>query len=409
MAERWLNLQQFNYRAATAQGRIEQGRREAESREQLIQQLKAAGKYPLEVTERAPAALGWGGRTFSRQERLNFTQQLGGLLSAGIPLERALAIVSRLNLPPQVDKVVQGLRRSLQEGLSFTAALERFPGHFPALYVNMVRAGEAGGILPQVLEKLAQYQEEEISLRRFVVSSLFYPCIVVTASIGAILFYVGVVVPKFESIFLDMGSELPWVTRMVMLFGQGLRDFWFVLAGLVAALALWLARESATSAGRFRLDRIKLKLPWIGPILQKIATSRMALSLSLLTGSGVPLLTGLEITADVMGNEAMARALKQVAREVKQGQSLAGGMAAQEVIPLLAAEMIGVGEESGSLGLMLDKVAKTYEGEVRHSMGIFLAVFEPLLILFMVGIIAILAMAILLPITNMNSQINPLG
>jgi type II secretory pathway component PulF len=247
--------------------------------------------------------------------------------------------------------------------------------------------------------------EEEIKLRRFITSSLFYPAIVMVVSFGAILFYVGVVIPKFQSIFQDMGAELPFITRMVMLVGTIVTNFWWVFIAAAVLVGVWLAKELSTPEGRLRIDRIKLKIPGFGPIIQKIATSRMALALSLLSGSGVPILNSLNIASQIVGNEVLAHALREVERKVKQGNTVAHSMAAEAAFPVLAVEMIGVGEESGNLGKMLEQVAKTYEGEVQHSMSLFLAVLEPMLIIGMVGVIGILAVAILLPIFNMNSAI----
>lgn len=404
---------EYTYRAANAQGKIETGKDSADSREQLLLKLKANGKIPLEVKAvttslwNLPRYL-WRNR-LSPQERLNFTQQLGNLLESGVPLERALIILIRLTSHTEMSKVIHQLQRSLQEGLSFSTALANYSQHFPELYINMVQAGESGGVLPEVLTRLAQYLQEEIDLKRFIVSSLFYPMIVLAASIGAIFFYVGVVIPKFQSIFADIGSELPLITRMVMFVGNTVWNFWWVLVGLIVAGAVWFAREATMPQGRLWIDGLKLKIPLIGQILLKISTARMMMSLSLLCGSGIPLMEGLGIAKKVIGNEVLVQALAQVEQKVSQGNTVSKSMASQTLFPPLAVEMIGVGEESGTIVTMLDQVAKTYEREVKHALNLFLAVFEPLLILTMVGIIAILAVAILLPILNMNTQLNSVG
>ncbi|HBF37891.1 MAG TPA: hypothetical protein DDW50_11275 [Firmicutes bacterium] len=399
----------FSYKAANTSGHIELGRIDAESKEQLIFQLKAQGKFPLEIKEAAELLPFKLNRSrFSRQERLTFTQQLAGLLGAGIPLERALGILSKLKFSPNIGNVVVQLRRSLQEGLPFTAALERFPDFFPDLYINMVQAGEAGGILPQVLKRLAQYLEEEIQLRRFIIGSLFYPIILMVSSLGAVLFYVAVVIPKFQAVFEGMDTELPLVTRAVMVFGECVNNYWWLALLFIGGFLVWWFKEAATPKGKMRIDRLKLKIPWVGPILEKLAIVKMAFALSLLSGSGVSLLDGLTIAGKIMGNDWLACAIQKVAQEVKQGNTVAQSMAAQKVFPVLAVEMIGVGEESGNLATMLEQVAATYDGEVKHSLSIFMSVFEPLLIFVMVGVIGILAVSILLPVINMNSQMNSL-
>lgn len=398
---------QYSYRAADSSGKVESGWEEAETKEQLISKLKAQGKFLLEIKEKPLLfSVQFNRKHLSRQERLAFTQQLASLLAAGVPIEKALGILSRLKFSPQMSNLVIQLRRSLQEGLSFTVALERFPENFPPLFINMVRAGEAGGILPQVLKRLAQYLEEEIALIRFVIGSLFYPVILVAASLGAILFYVGIVIPQFKTIFQDMGSEIPFITRMVMIFGEGLVSFWPVYLSVIIIAAGWWLKELSTEEGRTRIDRLKLKLPLAGSVIQKIAISKMALALSLLYESGVSLLASLNIASEIMGNKYLAKSLKEVEFEVRQGNSLSGSLDAKKVFPILAVEMIGVGEESGNLGLMLRQVAKTYDDEVKYALSIFMSVIEPLLILVMVGVIAILAVAILLPVININNQIS---
>lgn len=403
---------QYNYRITDISGKIASGWEEAESREQLISKLKAEGKFVLDIQEKQSAismAVSFGQARFSKQERLIFTQQLAGLLTAGIPLEKSLAILSKLKFGAQTGEVIHQIRKSLQEGLSISSALERFPKYFPPLYISMVKAGETGGILPQILTRLSQYLEEEINLKRFIIGSLFYPLILVFASLTAILFFVVMVIPQFKNIFRDMGSELPLVTQLVMMFGEIILTYWPILLVITVILIAWWIKEKASSEGRVRLDRLKLRIPLLGTLLTKMAVAKMTLALSMLYESGISLLASLNVAAEIMGNAFLAKALNEVEVEVRRGHSLSGSMAGKEVFPVMAVEMIGVGEESGSLGQMLQRVVKTYEDEVKHSLSIFLTILEPLLILVMVGVIAILAVAILLPIININNQINPIN
>jgi type II secretory pathway component PulF len=396
---------QFVYKVSDSRGRITQGSETADSREQLIAKLKAEGKYLLEIKSVGKLAKPYRGKTISQQDRLVFTQQLAGLLAAGISIERALTILSRLVSGAQLTGLVNELNRFLQEGHSFSAALENFPRFFPPIYVSMVRAGEAGGVLPEVLHQLAKYQEDEVALKRFLVSSLTYPAIVVGASILAVIYFVGEVIPKFQEIFDDIGGEMPAITKSVMMVGRAFRDGWWIGAAFIVFGVIWLGKELATVEGRLRVDRFKLKLPLIGDLICKTAVAKMTLCLSLLVHSGVSLLAGIRITADIMNNAVLTRALREVENDVKTGHSLTKSMKAQKVFPVMAVEMIGVGEESGNLHEMLGRVAKTYENEVKNTLGIFLSLFEPMLILGMVGIIAVLAVAILLPVVNLNSQL----
>lgn len=396
---------QFTYKVADADGRIECGREEAVNSEQLLLMLKARGKLPLEIKSEARLVSKLKQQRFSIKDRLSFTQQLAGLLNAGISLEKALAIINRLSFNGEMGLVIVELYRYIQEGHSFTAALEKFPRQFPPIYINLVRAGEAGGLLPGVLNRLVEYEDEQLKLQNFIIGSLVYPVILALATLFVLLLYVVVVIPKFQTIFAEMDANLPLITQVVMVCGLGVKNYWWLLPLALIALLLTLSKLGTTFEGRLRIDRFKLRLPYIGEIFQKTAIARLSMSLSMLCISGVPLLSGLEMAAEVSGNLALAEALRGVITEVKQGSTLVNSMAGQKVFPVLALEMIGVGEESGNLGEMLSQVAKTYETEVKQKISLSLAIFEPVLILIMVGVIGVLAAAILLPIMNLNSEI----
>lgn len=397
---------QFTYKVADANGRLEVGQEEAASSEQLVAMLKARGKYPLEIKAESQIKSNLRQRRFSVKERLSFTQQLAGLLAAGVSLEKALAILNRLTLNGGLSGIIGQLHRSIQEGHSFTAALEKHPQQFPALFVNLTRAGEAGGLLPQILKQLVSYEEEQLSLRNFIISSLIYPVILAGASAFVIMIYVGVVIPQFQTIFSEMNSQLPLITQLVMVFGSGLQRFGWLFLVLGAIGLVVFLKIIATPEGRLRYDRWKLRLPFLGVVLQKIAIARMSMSLSMLCLSGVPLLSGLAMAGEVAGNKGISVALGEVVEEVKQGSTLVNSLAQKGLFPALAVEMIGIGEESGNLGEMMSQVAKTYEGEVKQNVSLFLSVFEPMMLFMMVGVIAVLAAAILLPIVDINAQID---
>lgn len=397
----------FLYKAANGSGLIETGKIEAVSREQLVAILKSKGLFPVEIKTASNSNVSLFIKRFSPKERLTFTRQLAGLLGSGIGLEKALAIINRLSSGKETNEIIGQLQRLIQEGHSFTTALEKFPRHFTPLYISMVKAGEAGGLLPQVLSRLIRYQEEELNLRNFIISSLIYPFILALSNLGVLLMYMIVVVPKFMPIFAELGNDLPFITEIVIFFGAALQNFWWLFLSLIIGFGIWFWRWVRTENGKLKFDRLKLSAPLLGSVMTKIAVSRMSLSLSMLCGSGVPLLTALTISGGVSGNSELDRSLQEVIGEVKQGSSLVASMSNKKVFPVLAVEMIGVGEESGNLEEMLEQVSDTYENEVKQSLGIFLAIFEPLLILSMVGVIAILAIGILVPIFNLNSQIDP--
>ena len=402
---------QYQYQVADAHGKIERGSAEADSREQMISKLKAQGKYALEIKEKKGPAISFQFNSFlgtgrlSDNERLNFTQQLTSLLNARIPLERALGTLSRLKFTPQLNDIILQLRRLLQEGLSFSGALEQFPRQFPPLFINMVRVGETGGILPQVMTRLAQYQEEDLNFRRHLTGSLVYPVFVTITCIGSFIFLVTSVIPQFQKIFQDMGSELPFITQVVLFFGKLAMDLWYIPVLAIGIICFWYFRELETAEGRYRIDKIKLKIPIIGKILEKIATQKMVQSLGLLVGSGVSLLTSINIASAIIGNEVFAKALRDTEQKVRQGNNLASSLMAADVFPTLAVEMIAVGEEGGNLDFMLEQVAKTYDHEIEHQMSILLTLFEPIIMLLILGVVAIFAVAVILPVMNLNNRI----
>lgn len=399
---------EFSYKAANRNGLIETGRSEAVSEEQLVTNLKAKGLFPLEIKGVSGPGFSLFKKRFSRKEKLTFTRQLAGLLNAGIGLEKALAIINRLSFGREMNEIIGQLYRLLQEGHSFTTALEKYPQHFNKLYISMVKAGEAGGILPQVLNRLVRYEEDELNLKNFIVSSLVYPAILGIACIGVLLLFMMVIIPTFEPIFAEMGNDLPFLTKVVILLGKGLQYFWWLFLLIAVGFGVWFWKWVGTENGALKFDSFKLRLPLLGIVLTKIAVSRMCLSLSMLCGSGVPLLTALTIAGDVSGNLKLNKALGEVILEVKQGSTLVASLGNKKIFPVLAVEMIGVGEESGNLEGMLDQASNTYDTEVKQSLSMFMAVFEPLLILAMVGVIGVLAIGILVPIFNLNSQIDPM-
>lgn len=395
---------QFSYKVADAKGHIETGREEAATLEELVAALKARGKIPLEIKGESQLSAQFKSYRFSAKERLYFTQQLSSLLNSGISLEKSLAIIHRLLTRGEFREVLRQIYQLILEGHSFSNALERYPRHFPGVYVNLVRAGESGGILSQVMTRLADYEAEQVNLKNFIISSLVYPMILAGATFFVLLLYVGVVIPKFQTIFAEMDSQLPLITRIVMIVGGFFQYGWWVLPLLFVAGMIFFKQWTGTPEGRLRWDRFKLHIPYVGEILLKIAIARASMTLSMLCTSGVPLLSGLAMAAEVSGNQAVGLGLEAAMAGVRQGGSLVKSLAEQKIFPVLALEMIGVGEESGNLGEMLAQVGKTYEAEVKQSLGLFLSVFEPILILFMVTVIGILAAAILLPIVNLNSQ-----
>jgi len=334
---------------------------------------------------------------------LAFTQQLATMLAAGLQLDRALGLACELYGATPFGQVLADVRRRLQEGASFSAALAAHPRVFGRLYVNMVRAGEAGGALPIVLRRLAQTIEEERDLRGYLLSALLYPAVVACASLLAVVVLLGWVVPRFAQIFARLGQELPAVTRWTLALGRFFAAYGVWAAGGIVALAGLGWAFLRTSAGNEARDRFLLSAPLFGDLYRKLITARIARTLAMLLGAGVPVLGAFAVVEETVTNGIVKNALARAGREIGQGGSIAKRLAAQGVLPTMAVQMIAVGEETGELASMLEQVARAYEAESKRTIRNLLALLEPALILVLTGITLLIALSILVPMVGMSA------
>jgi general secretion pathway protein F len=322
------------------------------------------------------------------------------LLSAGLPLDRSLNILAEILENRETKDIVQGILKSIREGSSFSDALERHPRMFTRLYVNMVRAGEAGGVLDAVLEKLNEFLETTKELRDNVVSSMIYPLILLATGGLSVIVLLTYVLPKFSVIFADLGAAMPLPTKILLAVSQGLQDFWWA-AGLAIAGFVYLFRRYIKSpAGRIQWDRFKLRL--LRDLTTKLETARFCRTLGTLLKSGVPLLQALTNAKDVIGNRVMAAAIDGVTKGVKEGKGIALPLSSARVLPPLALSMIKVGEETGQLDAMLMKVANTYEKSLRVAVKRFVSLMEPALILAMGLVIGFIVLSMLTAIFSIT-------
>jgi general secretion pathway protein F len=335
---------------------------------------------------------------------LQFTTQLATLLSAGQPLDRALSIL--LEVPETADarKVIARIRETVRGGAPLSVALEQQHGLFSRLYVNLVRAGEAGGGLDDALRRLADYLERSRELRSRVVNALIYPVIMVALVVTSLTFLLVVVVPTFEELFASLNAEVAWYTVAVLWVSRVLREGWWLL--LLAAIAggWWLNRKWADPAWRLRLDARMLESRLLGPLVSRLDTARLARTLGTLVGNGVPLLTALNLAGNVLSNRVLANALEEAAAEVKSGSGLGYALGRQKVFPRLAVQMIQVGEESGEMDSLLMKVADTYDLETRNAIDRLVALLVPALTLGMAAVIAMIILSVLMPIYDMTGN-----
>jgi len=401
----------FSYRAVSAAGELLRGQMEAASVEEVIGHLQEQGHTPLEA-QPAQAAQGergvaaWLARgPFGGDQLAQFTHQLATLLGAGQPLDRALGVLLDLPESERARHLIERVRERVRGGAALSQALEGEHGVFPRLYVALVRAGEAGGSLEETLRRLADYLERAQQLRGSVINALVYPAFLLVGVLASLVLLLAYVVPQFVPIFADMQVPVPWITRAVLVLGQGLQAWWWliVLLLVVAALA-WRARLHDPRQRQAWHARL-LRMRGIGPLLLKVETARIARTLGTLLKNGVPLLGALAIARQVSSNRALEAALADAHEQVKGGAGLGMALAQSGLFPRLALQMVQVGEEAGQLDAMLLKVADTFELESRRAIDRLLAALVPVLTIVMTVLVAIVMAAILLPLLSLTSNI----
>jgi general secretion pathway protein F len=401
----------FRYKAFTPAGDAIDGAMEAVSAEEVIAKIQDAGNLPVEA-KLADGVVGGGlFGLFKPRDALNadqvlqFTQQLATLLGAGQPLDRALQILLDLPESEAARKVIERIRETVRSGAPLSAGLEQQHGMFSKLYINMVRAGEVGGSLHDTLRRLADYLERSKALKESVINALIYPVILVLMVLGSLALLLGYVVPQFMPLFQDMGAELPLLTQIVLWVGDVLNTGWWMILAVMVLALLAIRRQLNDPARRARFDAWLLQRGRIGDLVAKIETARLARTLGTLLHNGVPLLSALAIARNVVGNLALVEAVDESAEAVKTGSGLALSLGRSKRFPRLALQMVQVGEESGELDGMLLKVADTFDVEVRNTLDRLLAALVPLLTIVMAGVIAMIVLAILLPILDLSSVV----
>lgn len=386
----------FAYRATTPDGAIAEGVIEAPDEKAAADRLKNTGFIPLKIS-----ASGEGTKKgfFTRSPRgdiLTFTTELSALLSAGLPLDRSLNILADISESHEMKEIIVTVLRSIREGNSFSDALQKHPRTFPKLYVNMIRAGEAGGVLDIVLDKLNEFLESTKELKDHVVSAMIYPAILLATGGLSIIILLVYVLPKFSAIFAEMGTSLPLPTKIIITASSYISTYWWIVLLAVASAWAFFRGYIKTVEGRYKWDAFKLRL--MGDVIRKIETARFARTLGTLLKSGVPLLQALNNSKDIVGNQVIANAIDSVSKGAKEGKGIAGPLASAGVFPPLALSMIKVGEETGQLDTMLIKVASTYEKSLRLAIKRFLSFLEPAMILGMALVIGFVVMSMLMAI-----------
>ena len=417
----------FQYSALDAKGEQTTGAVSAATEAEAIQQLRAKGLYPTQISEEgkskgkgkaAPAkakakakavSKGHVGGRIKPKSLMIFTRQLATLIDSGLPLLRSLTVLEKQEPNPVLKATVSALAENVQGGSTFSESLAQHPKIFNKLYVNMVKAGELGGVLEIVLNRLAEYQEKAQKLKNKIVSAMVYPVIVMFIAVAILVFLMIFIVPKFKEMFTNTDSELPLISKIVF----GMSEFFlarplfvpnevfvFIMFGIgVFLFNLW----GRTSGGRVIIDNMKLKMPILGDIQRKSAVSRFSRTLGTLVTSGVPILQALNITRDTAGNVVISHAIEKVHEAVKEGETIVTPLQASGVFPNMVISMVDVGEETGQLPEMLLKVADVYDDEVDNAVTALTSILEPIMIVILALIVGAVVFALFLPLIKMIS------
>jgi general secretion pathway protein F len=395
----------FYFRAAASDGQIRTGTIHAETERFVANELRKQGLKPLYVGSEPKKSFELKLPSFSgaqRKDVLFFTQELSTLLNAGVPVDRALSITLELTDRPSFRVLVQDVLRVLKGGKSLADSLAAHPDHFSELYINMVRAGEAGGSLATVFERLAEFERTRDDLRSYILSSMAYPALLVLVGIGSILVLMNFVVPRFASVFEQSRIEMPLPTKFLLEGSKFLQHYG--LAGLISLIVTAIALYSwvRTARGRLWWDTLRLRIPVLGDALRKAETARFARAMGTLVSNTVPLVQSLAIAGATLNNRKISNSLEAVSMGVKRGEGIATPLRRAGQFPPLAAHLLAVGEETGRLDTMFNKMADVYDAETRTSIRRFTSLFEPLVILIMGLIVGTLILSMLLAIVSMN-------
>ena len=421
----------FQYTALDAKGEQTTGAVSATTQDEAIKQLRSKGLYPTDIYEEGkgkakgkgkgapakgkaqakakPTAKGKIGGSIKPKSLMIFTRQLATLIDSGLPLLRSLTVLEKQEPNPVLKATVSSLAENVQGGSTFSESLAQHPKIFNKLYVNMVKAGELGGVLEIVLNRLAEYQEKAQKLKNKIVSAMVYPVIVMFIAVAILVFLMIFIVPKFKEMFSSTDQELPLISQIVF----GMSEFFlarplfvpnvvfvFIMFGIGAFLfTIW----GRTTGGRKMIDNMKLRMPILGDIQRKSAVSRFSRTLGTLVTSGVPILQALNITRDTAGNVVISNAIEKVHEAVKEGETIVTPLQASGVFPNMVISMVDVGEETGQLPEMLLKVADVYDDEVDNAVTALTSILEPIMIVVLALIVGSVVFALFLPLIKMIS------
>ncbi len=424
---------EFNYKAVTFDGKYQHGSMTGESEQNVVAQLQRQGLIPVQITpSRGGTDLNQKTVTLAPEDQTSkdfkkylsdllsgktrlkfsskpknkdlimFAEHLSIMLKSGITLNKSLSLLGELAENKSFSRVINEVHEQIREGAPLWQALQNHSSTFPQVFINMVRAGEAGGVLDTVLSRVAEYLDEIQELKEYIVSAMIYPTILALTAIGSIMVMLTFVMPRFSQIFQGMGVELPLMTQLMLATGNFLQSSWWIILLVVCAILIGVKYIIQTPQGKKKWDYLKLNMPILGKIFQKIEISRFSRTLGTLLDSGVSILSAMNIVKGVILNSVLGEALEEVYNDLKQGKMLSLSLDRRKVFPSLAVNILGVGEESGNLPAMLNKIGDIYEKDLKSAIKSFTSIFEPAVILVMGLVIGVMVISMLVSIFSIN-------
>ena len=419
-------MAQFSFTALDAKGKEVQGTVDAPDKNAALAKVKDRQLFPTKVepvaggapAKKAPAKKGGAlnaelhlpkwmriGGGVKNKELVTFTRQLATLVNAGLPLMRALRVLQRQEPNPALKEALSAMADSIEGGSTFAEALAAHPKIFDRLFVNMVRAGEVGGVLDVVLTRLAEFQEKAAKIKAKVKSAMTYPIVVMGVAVVILICLMTFIVPKFKEIFSDMGAKMPYLTEMVMSASDAMiHKAPVFIIGLIAVIVL-IKILAKTKKGAYVADYLKLKAPAFGTLAQKNAISRFTRTLGTLMGAGVPVLQALNIVKETVGNEVVSKAVGTIHDAVKEGENMAPPIASAKIFPPMVVSMVEVGEETGALPDMLTKIADSYDEDIDNAVASMTSIIEPMLIIFLAVVVGTIVIALFMPLISIMSSL----
>lgn len=398
----------YEYKVRDRSGNLVNGQLVGDNEGLVMAKLREMGLTPIEVKK---ANTGLKMEINLRPGRVKlkhlavFSRQFATMVNSGLPILRALSILSEQTESKELGKVLMQVRVDVEQGASLSGAMSKHPKSFSELFVAMIRSGETGGVLDNVLLRLADNIEREVDLRRKIKSAMTYPIAVVALVVLLMSAMLLFVVPQFESIYEQLGGTLPLPTRILLGMSRGVRTYWWIVIALAVGAGFGFRRFKSTPQGRAILDSIKLKTPIFGSLFHKTALARFSSTLGMLLRSGVPILQAMDIVVDTVNNQVIAKAVRDVQGSVREGESIAKPLARHAVFPPMVVQMLAVGEETGAVDTMLDKVAEFYNSEVSAAVESLTSLIEPALIAVIGGAVGAAVIALYMPMFGIINQI----